>query len=57
MWGVLFIMWTIPALYSGRTHLVEEIDRRDHPALYWLIVVTWLALSLYLIAADLMRLF
>ena len=38
IWGVVFILWTIPALYSGRTHLVEEVDRSESPVLFWLIV-------------------
>ncbi len=56
VWGVLFLFWTVPALYSGRTHLVEEVDRKTNPALFWLIIGTWLTLSLYLIAADIFSL-
>ncbi|MEM7350085.1 MAG: hypothetical protein AAF657_04710 [Acidobacteriota bacterium] len=56
-WGVLFILWTLPAFYSGRVHLVEEVDRAENPVLFWLVVVTWLVLSLYMIATDLWNLF
>ena len=56
VWGVLFMMWTIPALYSGRTYFVEEIDRRTHPVLFWLIVGTWITLSVFLVAVDLLNL-
>lgn len=52
-WGVLFIMWTVPALYSGRTYFVEEIDRRNNPILFWIIVGTWITLSIFMIAYDL----
>lgn len=54
VWGLLFIMWTVPTLYSGRTTLVETVDRDDSPVLFWIIIATWLALSLYLIVADLL---
>lgn len=52
VWGVLFILWTVPAIRSGETDFVEPISRRRHPILYWLIVLTWIGLSLYLIAYD-----
>ena len=54
VWGLLFIMWTIPVLYSGHTHLVEEINRDDNPLLFWLIIGTWLSLSVYMIGGDLL---
>ena len=56
VWGLLFIMWTIPALYSGQTHLVEPINKADNPILYWLIMFTWISLSTYLILIDLLPL-
>ncbi|MGI9372821.1 MAG: hypothetical protein ACR2OJ_10020 [Hyphomicrobiales bacterium] len=56
VWGALFIFWTIPALYSGRTHLVEEVERKSNPVLFSLIIGTWLILSLYLILADIFSL-
>ena len=52
VWGVLFIMWTAPALYSGRTVLVETVERDESPVLFWFIIATWMVLSLYLIVAD-----
>lgn len=57
VWGLLFIMWTIPALYSGRTHLVEEITRDENPMFYWIIIGTWIALSIFMIVFDVMQLF
>ena len=56
VWGLLFIMWTIPALYSGQTHLVEPINRDENPVLFWFIVITWLGLSAYMIVGDLLNL-
>ncbi len=53
VWGVLFIMWTIPALRTGQTYFVEPLRRADNALLYWLVVGTWIVLSLYLILFDL----
>ncbi|WP_282610446.1 hypothetical protein [Pelagibius sp. Alg239-R121] len=57
VWGLLFIMWLVPAVYSGRTHLVEEVARSENPILFWLILGTWFVLSIYLVLADLLPLF
>lgn len=32
------------------TYFIEPVPRRTHPVLYWAIVVTWLWLSVYLLA-------
>ena len=48
IWGVLFIYWVIPDLLSGTTHFIERIERRQNPILYWIIVVTWLAMATYI---------
>ncbi|MEM8877086.1 MAG: VOC family protein, partial [Pseudomonadota bacterium] len=53
VWGVLFLMWTLPALRSGQTYFVEHIQRRTNPALFWAIVGTWIVLSIYLIVVGL----
>ncbi len=48
LWSVLFLVWVIPDLFSGVTYFLEPITRQENPALYWLIVLTWLGLSIYL---------
>ena len=52
IWGLLFLFWTIPSLCTGRIHLISEVDRKHHPVLFFAILVTWILLSLYLIAVD-----
>ena len=51
-WGVLFLLWTLPSFYSGRTFLVDEVEREPNPILFWFIVATWTWLSAYLILVD-----
>ena len=53
VWGILFRMWTVPALYSGQVNLIGPVAKKENPTLFWLIVLTWIGLSAYLIFADL----
>lgn len=51
VWGLLFLMWVVPDLRSGQTHLMEPISRAKNPIWYWLIIGTWLWMSVYLLMA------
>ena len=47
MWGILFLYWVIPDLFSGVTYFVEPIHKKTDPNLYGIIVVSWIVLALY----------
>ena len=49
-WGILFLFWVIPDLFTGITYFIEPVEMKLNPILYWIIVVTWLAMSAYMIA-------
>lgn len=51
-WGILFIIWTWPALKTGQINFIEPISRSIQPITYWAIIVTWIILSLWLIALS-----
>ena len=53
VWGVLFLMWTVPALVSGEVHLISSVRKSESPMLFWAIIVTWIGLSIFLLLADL----
>ncbi|MFT6308322.1 MAG: hypothetical protein ACJA0Z_003494, partial [Halioglobus sp.] len=53
----LFITWTVSDFHSKETFLIEAITRRENSVLYWIIMFTWISLSIYLIGVDLFRLF
>jgi predicted enzyme related to lactoylglutathione lyase len=55
-WGVLFLIWTWPAIRSGRADFVEPVFRQRQPIVYWGLVGTWLVLSVWLIALTISRL-
>lgn len=46
-WGVLFLAWVLPDLFSGVTYFIEPVDKRDSPVLYWIIIISWIVMSLY----------
>ncbi len=48
LWGIFFLLWVLPDLRSGSTYFLEIINRRENPILYWLIMVTWLSLSVWM---------
>ncbi|WP_460219269.1 hypothetical protein [Psychroserpens sp. MEBiC05023] len=45
-WGILFLIWVIPDLKNGITYFIEPVERSINPLLYWVIVITWILLSL-----------
>lgn len=47
IWGILFSIWVIENLKSQSTYLIEPIERKDAPVLYWGMVVTWTLLAIY----------
>ena len=49
VWGVLFLLWVIPDLRSGITYFFEPIERDANPFVYWLIMMTWIVLSLWML--------
>ena len=50
-WGVLFLLWVIPDLMTGVTYFMEPIEKKEHSVLYWIIIVSWILMSLYSIAS------
>ncbi|MCG8457553.1 MAG: hypothetical protein MI919_14865, partial [Holophagales bacterium] len=56
-WGVLFLSWTLPAFYSGRIHLIEEVERERRPRHFGAIASTWVVLGPALVVLDLAALF
>ena len=49
-WGVLFLYWVIPDLFSGVTYFVEPVYKKEHPDLYWVIILSWILLAMYSLA-------
>lgn len=50
VWGILFLIWVVPDLFSGVTFFIEPISKQDNPFLYWIIVLSWLLMSAYMLS-------
>lgn len=57
VWGLLFLFWAAPSIFTGETFLVEPVRRAENPWLFWTIVMLWLSLSIALIGLDIAQLF
>ena len=51
-WGVMFVFWGVVSLRSGEVFLLEPIERRQDPALFWIISAMWIGFGLMYILAD-----
>ena len=45
VWAALFIWWAIVDLWYGETHFFERVTRAGNPLTFWLIVLSWIGLS------------
>lgn len=52
VWGLVFLLWVLPSLLSGRVYIVEPVDRSEHKVLYWIVVGTWVWMSVYMILSS-----
>ena len=46
-WGILFLFWVIPDIFTGITYFIEPVSKKKNPVLYWVIIVSWLLISIY----------
>ena len=51
-WALLMLWWAVSDLRRGETWLSQPVFRSAHPAVFWIIVVTWLLLGAGLLGAD-----
>lgn len=47
IWGALFLFWVIPDIFSGVTYFIEPIEKAKNPILFWIIILSWILMSLY----------
>ncbi|BDS15306.1 GyrI-like domain-containing protein [Aureispira anguillae] len=51
-WSIVFLLWLIPDLLTGVTFLMEPIERKENPILYWAILLVWGVLSVLLLLDE-----
>jgi hypothetical protein len=53
VWGLLFLYWAVPNVFTGEAFLVEPIKRSSNPVLFWIITVMWAGFGVWTFVADL----
>lgn len=46
-WGVVFLFWVYKGLKEGNISLFFYTDKKEHPVIYWLLVILWIVIALY----------
>lgn len=50
-WGIMFLIWVVPDLFTGVTYFMEPISKQENPILYWVIVLSWILMSVLMIGS------
>lgn len=45
VYALFFLAWGLYDLVTGKSSFVQHITRRENPITYWLVVATWIVLS------------
>lgn len=53
VWAILFVVWAIPDIKSGVTYLMEPVEKKESPILYWAIILFWLSSAFVLLYLEL----
>lgn len=46
-WGILFLYWVIPDIFTRVTYFLEPVEADKSPFLFWSIVISWIVMSLF----------
>ena len=49
IWGILFLLWLVPDLFSGITYFLEPVPKSENPLLYWFIMFSWFWMAIYML--------
>jgi len=52
LWGLICLIWIIPDIRRGNTHLFELVTRHQNPVLFWLICLSWLGVGIYMLLSP-----
>jgi hypothetical protein len=50
VYSVLFLVWGIYDVATGESHFIRRVTREAQPFTFWLVVSTWILLSLMWVA-------
>ena len=47
IWGLFMLLWAIMGINSGQTYILEILDRKIHPILFWFTIHLWLLFAAF----------
>lgn len=47
IWGLFMLLWAIMGINSGQTYILEILDRKVHPILFWFTIHLWLLFAAF----------
>lgn len=54
LFGLLYMLWAVLDIKSGHAYIIEDVSRKDHPVLFWIIVFLWMGSGLYIFLDELL---
>lgn len=52
IWGVFMLLWAIMGISSGQTYILEILQRREHPVLFWITIHLWLLFAAFFFMSN-----
>ena len=52
IWGVFMLLWAIMGISSGQTYILEILQRREHPVLFWFTLHLWLLFAAFFFMSN-----
>ncbi|MCP4596280.1 hypothetical protein [Neptuniibacter sp.] len=52
IWGVFMLLWAVMGISSGQTYILEILERRAHPILFWVTIHLWLYIAAFFFMSN-----
>ncbi len=52
IWGLFGFIWVANNIRTNQTYILELLDRRTHPILFWITISLWIGLAAYFFTAN-----
>lgn len=52
IWGVFMLLWAVMGISSGQTYILEILERRAHPILFWVTIHLWLFIAAFFFMSN-----
>lgn len=52
IWGIFSLLWAIIGIQSGQTYILEILDRKVHPILFWITIHLWLMFAAFFFISN-----